>query len=93
MSIIIISVDIILLILETEKELGITNIWVTSNSGVSCYFLIEYILRGVSYNAFDETLVEFCKSNKMINKEPFNLVDIFALIYSIIEQILYLIDI
>ncbi|CAD8134130.1 unnamed protein product [Paramecium pentaurelia] len=86
LSIFIISLDIILLILETEKELGIIDIWVTANSGVSSYFLVEYVFRLISYNAFDETLVEFLK-------KPFNLVDILALIYSIIEQILYLIDV
>ncbi|CAD8143233.1 unnamed protein product [Paramecium pentaurelia] len=85
LSIFIISLDIILLILETEKNLGITDIWVTANSGVSGYFLVEYIFRVASYNAFDETLIEFFK-------KPFNLVDILALVYSIIEQILYLID-
>ncbi|CAD8046509.1 unnamed protein product [Paramecium primaurelia] len=92
LSIFIISLDIILLILETEKNLGITDIWVTANSGVSGYFLVEYIFRVASYNAFDETLIEFFKSNFVTNQEPFNLVDILALVYSIIEQILYLID-
>ncbi|CAD8049458.1 unnamed protein product [Paramecium sonneborni] len=93
LSIFIISLDIILLILETEKELGIMDIWVTANSGVSGYFLIEYILRMASYNAFEETLIEFIKSKNVNYKEPYNLVDIFALLYSIIEQILYLLDI
>ncbi|CAD8212355.1 unnamed protein product [Paramecium octaurelia] len=86
LSIFIISLDIILLILETEKELGIMDIWVTANSGVSGYFLVEYIFRVASYNAFDETLAEFFK-------KPFNLVDILALVYSIIEQILYIVDV
>jgi hypothetical protein len=48
--------------LETEKELGILDIWVTVNTGVSSYFLIEYIFRIGTYNAFDETIKEFIKS-------------------------------
>lgn len=38
------------------------DIWVTANLGVSGYFLIELVFRVASYNAFDETLVEFFKS-------------------------------
>ncbi|CAK62102.1 unnamed protein product (macronuclear) [Paramecium tetraurelia] len=93
LSIFIISLDIILLILETEKELGIMDIWVTANSGVSGYFLVEYVFRVASSNAFDETLAEFFKSKLVTNQEPFNLVDILALVYSIIEQILYIVDV
>ncbi|CAK71000.1 unnamed protein product (macronuclear) [Paramecium tetraurelia] len=93
LSIFIISLDIILLILETEKELGIIDIWVAANSGVSGYFVVEYAFRAATYNAFEESLIEFFKSNFVTNKEPFNLVDILALVYSIIEQILYLIDV
>lgn len=43
------------------------DIWVTANLGVSVYFLMEYIFRVASYNAFDETLAEFFKSNLVIN--------------------------
>lgn len=52
-----------LLILETERDLDIKDIWVTANTGVSSYFLVEYIFRLSAYNAFDETMIEFFKSN------------------------------
>lgn len=84
-SITIISLDIMLLILETERNLAIKDIWVTANLGVSSYFLVEYIFRMIAYNAFDETLIEFFKSIKNAIIEPFNLIDILALVYSLIE--------
>lgn len=63
MSILIITMDVVFLVLETEPEMVLpAEIWVKINMGVSSYFLVEYALRLSAFGAFGESLREFLAS-------------------------------